>query len=92
MNSAVPGNRPGRLPRDELPEDPPGDLGLVLVDPPAAMDRVATGIMLADDVGKIMKPVLPVSRFAMAHSQWYGAEDAPNATQEAGARRVQRSY
>src|SRR5215469_8776662 len=33
---------------------------------------------------RIMKPVLPVSRLAMARSLSCGAEDAPYATQEAG--------
>src|SRR5215469_1247512 len=37
---------------------------------------------------RIMKPVLPVSRFAMVRSLSCGAEDTPCATQEAGARRV----
>ena len=46
----VPGDRPGRLAGGELPEDAPDDLGLGLVDLPAAMDRLAPGVMLADDV------------------------------------------
>src|SRR5262249_20040566 len=58
------GDHPRCLAGSELPEDAPDDLGFGRVDPPAAMDRLTPGIVLADDIVAIAEPA---ARAALTH-------------------------
>jgi hypothetical protein len=64
------GDRSRRLAAGELPEDAPDDLRLGYIDPPAAMDRLAPGVVLADDVIAVAEPA---TRAALADSTFQPA-------------------